>query len=254
MKNKIRNLFNSKVNLFILLAFLGILIIIILDLNDKDFNYHDILVELHGLIYDLFVFGIVLTIYEVNRERKREKEKLVQEVKEKIERYQEEINDFRFWHSEEAKFRISGLVKRLTNLGFKKVNLSHCYLQNANGVMSHEEMQEWNFSAANLNDTLWIMNDCSNAQFYLTKLFQSSFRNVNLTNCKFDSAILFDTQFRKCNFSGVSLEDAVVHTQDWFEEMNINENMGVEELMNKYEIYEIPKVKNEIQGYKIVRK
>ncbi|MEL0651710.1 pentapeptide repeat-containing protein [Algibacter sp. TI.3.09] len=254
MKKHIFNLFNSKINLFILLGILGVLLIIILDLIDKKFNFHDILVELHGLIYDLFVFGIVLTIYETNKERKQEKERITKAKSEKIERYKEEINDFRFWKSEEAKFRISGLVKRLIKLNEKELNLKHCFLQNANGITENEEMQKWNFSAANLNDTSWLMNNCSNSIFYLTELYQSSFRNVNLTNCKFDSAILFKTQFTECNLTDVSLVGTIVHTENWFKEMKENGNIGIKELEDKYKIFEIPKMKEERTGYKIIKK
>ena len=251
MKKYISDLFNSKVNLFILLAIIGILIILILDLYDKQFNFHDILVELHGLIYDLFVFGIDLTIYETNKERVQKDKRLEKELKKKIDRYKEEINDFRFWESDEAKFRISGLVKRLVSLNVKKLNLKHCYLDNANGITEHEEMQEWNFSTANLNNTLWILNNCTNSSFFLTKLFQSSFTKVNLTNCKFDSAILFETQFEECDFSGVSLNNTIVHSENWFQEMKFKENSGIEELEKKYKIL---KIKSEVQGFKIIKK
>ncbi|TBW25544.1 pentapeptide repeat-containing protein [Gramella sp. KN1008] len=254
MKDYFSRLTNSKVNLFILLAVLGILIIIILDIIDDLFNFHDILVELHGLIYDLFVFGVVLTFYETNRERKTLKEKAEKDKNEKIERYREEINDFRFWKSDEAKFRISGLVKRLINLDEKKLDLSHCFLQQANGITQHKEMQEWDFSAANLNDTLWISNNCVNSTFYHTQLYQSTFRNVNLTDCKFDSAFLFETNFKECNFQNVTLEDVIVHSQDWFQEMKWNKNTGIEVLEQKYELIELQESEQKILSFKIVRK
>ena len=240
---KIYKLFNSKLNVFLTLGFLGIFIVLILNFFDKDFNFHDILVGLHGLIYDLFVFGIILTIYEIRKDRI-----------EKIERYQEELNDFRFWKSEEAKFRIVGLVKRLVNLKVKKINLRHCFLENANNLTGIERMHEWDFSAANLNDTLWLMNDCTNSLFYLTELFQSSFRNVNLTNCKFESAKLYETEFTECNFKGVLLNGALVHTKNWFEEMKKRNNIYINELEEKFEIIEIPKSNEEKAIFKIVRK
>jgi hypothetical protein len=150
-----KRILSSKIGLFVLLAILCLIIMIGSDFMDNEFSYHDILVEFHGLVFDLFIFGIILTIYE---SLKSKKEKL--ELKENkrlvlIERYKEEINDFRFWKSEEAFYRIRGLVKRLVDLGEEKINLSHCYLDTEKSLSAYKNMKGWKFFAANLRNSFF---------------------------------------------------------------------------------------------------
>lgn len=89
--------------------------------RDPDgFSWHDVIVESHGVLFDLLVFGILLSIYEGLRNKK-----------DKIERLKEEIDDFRAWDEKEATFRIVGSIKRLNSFGISNVNLKYCFLKNA---------------------------------------------------------------------------------------------------------------------------
>lgn len=109
----IKNIIKSKIGLFIGLGIIVMIIAVILDFYDCNFSYHDILVEFHGLVFDLFVFGIILTIYETNKSKKEKAQADKKRKTDLIERYTEEINDFKFWKSEEAMYRTRGLIKRL---------------------------------------------------------------------------------------------------------------------------------------------
>lgn len=235
-----KNIVGSKIGLFILLAVVCLLTVIGLDFKDAQFNYHDILVEFHGLVFDLFIFGILLTIYESIRSKK---EKLESEENKRlvlIARYKEEINDFRFWKSEEAFYRIRGLVKRLVDLGEDKIDISHCYLATDKSFSTYKNMSEWKFSAANLQDSFFLMSNMEKVQFYMTNLSESSFVQVNLSKSNFGDANLYKAEFKKCDLNNIKLDGALVGNINWFEILKRNENVGVESLENKYIIDEEP--------------
>ena len=54
-------------------------------------SYKDIAVEFHGMVFDIILFGLVLTFYEWMTDRR-----------DKINRYREEIDDYLGWESDEA--------------------------------------------------------------------------------------------------------------------------------------------------------
>lgn len=235
-----KRILSSKIVLFILLAILCLIIVIKLDFLDSEFSYHDILVEFHGLVFDLFIFGIILTIYESLRSKK---EKLELEENKRlvlIDRYKEEINDIRFWKSKEAFYRIRGLVKRLVDLKEEKIDLSHCYLETDKSLSTYRNMKEWKFYAANLRDSFFLMSDMTKTQFYMTKLSESSFVEVNLMESNFENADLYKAQFKRCNLNDVKLNGALVGNINWFEILKRNKNIGIDSLENEYIIDDEP--------------
>tara|TARA_R110001583_G_scaffold175120_1_gene329684 strand:+ start:114 stop:818 length:705 start_codon:yes stop_codon:yes gene_type:complete len=225
----------------IALSILGLIIVLILDFFDAKYSYHDILVEFHGLIFDLFIFGILLTIYET---RKSKKDKII--------RYKEEINDYKFWETEEAMFRTRGLVKRLCDLNVQNIDLSHCYLATDKSLSTYDNMKNWKFSGANLSNTMFMMSTLENAQFYSTNLKEAIFIQVNLTNCSFSSAILYKTNFEKCTFTNVDISNSIVYEENWFELLESKDNIGISELKEHFELK--PNMINDIEVYRIIRK
>lgn len=244
MRFRVLKIFSSsKTNLFIGIALIGLFIVLCLDFMDSQFSFHDILVESHGLIFDLFIFGIIFTIYDSLSSRK-----------EKIKRYKEEIYDYKFWKSEEAMFRTRGLIKRLVELNEKELDLSHCYLANDISFSFYRNMINWKFSGANLKNSFFLMSDLENAHFILTNLNGATFNEVKLTNCKFNSASLYNTHFEKCTFNNTHLSDCLVKEENWFEILENNRNIGVYALKEKYRISkEQIKVDKDIM-YKLIRK
>lgn len=232
---------SSKTNFFIGITITSLIVAIALDFLDCKFAFHDILVSFHGLVFDLIVFGLVLTIYEK-----------ISSDKETIKRYKEEINDYRFWKNEQAMFRIRGLVKRLVELKEKELDLSHCFLETDKSFSQYKDMKGWTFSGAFLRESVFILSNLSNAQFYFTDLTNATFVNVNLTDCTFSSAILFDTKFEKCDFTNVELDDACVSDSNWFEKLEKNKNFGISGLTKSYIIRNVTGGNNSV--YKIIRK
>jgi uncharacterized protein YjbI with pentapeptide repeats len=80
--------------------------------------YEKILVEAHGMVMDIFVFGVL--IFYINRKSGKRME---------VKRYKDEIDDFRNWKTPESAYRITGNIRRLTRNGVTRINLSDCFLR-----------------------------------------------------------------------------------------------------------------------------
>ncbi|RWQ64603.1 pentapeptide repeat-containing protein [Mesorhizobium sp.] len=78
-----------------------------------------IYVEAWGTIFDLFFVGLLLTWFALRRDRKQN-----------IERYSEEIDDFKRWDSDEAHVRIAGNIRRLAKAGKSDLDLRGIILRN----------------------------------------------------------------------------------------------------------------------------
>jgi hypothetical protein len=243
MKKLFKKSLESKTNLFVSLTVLCLALIIIFDVLDPDFKIHDILVEFHGLLFDLLILGILLTIYESITFRL-----------ETIKRYQEELNDYKFWKTEEAMYRTRGLIKRLVDLKVKELDLSHCYLATDKSLSQYTEMQKWQFSGTNLYESFFMLANMSNCNFYISNLEESSFVNVNLTDCKFGGANLINAKFEKCDFRNAKFDDALVGSEFWFDEMERNQNINFGEIREKYSLYEFPNHNRDINIFRLNRK
>lgn len=63
-------------------------------------------VEFNGMLFDIVVFGVLISLFMRATERRRE-----------VRRQQEIVDDYKKWDSEEARFRIAGAIRRLIELG-----------------------------------------------------------------------------------------------------------------------------------------
>lgn len=152
------------------------------DVGENGFSWHDLLVEANGMVFDLFVFGILLSVYEALREKK-----------EKIERLHEEIDDFRGWDEKEAMYRIVGAIKRLKKQGVlvSEINLT-------NGFLSNAELSSADLSGANL----W------GADLTKANLWDANLTGADLTRARLSGAILIDANLKSANLSSANLSGA----------------------------------------------
>lgn len=187
---RLRNLLGDQTLFFLTAGVIAITIVGILD-----FIFHpepgDILVEAHGMIFDVILFGIILSIYSSLTERRN-----------RIRQYEEEIEDFRWWREAEASYRNAGNIRRLNRLGVHSINLHHSYLCESDleqvnlqkADLSHAELQKVEFYKANLRET--IMEEAS---LQGADLQEADLQKANLRYAKLQNAIIFETNLREAN-------------------------------------------------------
>lgn len=198
MRNRLLTLLYGLVpspTVFFSLSFLATLVslyIVNLKLDSKEFNWHDIIVESHGVLFDLLVFGFLISIYDyirVNRERG--------------ERLQEEIDDYRGWNEKEATFRIVGAIKRLNKIGLSAVNLAKCFLQNA-------DMQDLNLEKADLSYANFIDANLKYVNLRSANLLNANLQGAKLKEADVQQALLIDTNLKDTNLANSNLREALL--------------------------------------------
>lgn len=160
---------------------LGVLTILIFTLSfpfyrdDMELFYENILIEAHGMLFDLLIIGILLVWLNKNGEKQL-----------RIRRYAEEIDDYRHWKSEEASFKIIGNIKRLNKDKITQIDLFNSYLKNAN-------LNYVDLSGSNMNYVI---------------LDEASMVNSMLCRVRFNQASLKGTKLNKADFKGAFLSGA----------------------------------------------
>ena len=224
-------MFKNRLLFYLLITSSAIIIALIIDFYiDKQFSFHDIFVEFHGLVFDLFVFGIIIVIYDK-----------IKSKKDKVTRYMEELDDYRYWKSEEASFKIMGLLRRLVDNGQKEINLVCCHLPNmfdATTIKSFNDMTKWRFREANLNENTFHRINMSYCSFITTKLENTNFFHVNLTGSVFHFLGFKKTIFYGCDLTNVFFELVTVPSIDWFDDLEEKKNIGIESIREKYVVIE----------------
>jgi hypothetical protein len=94
-----------------------------------------ILVEAHGMIFDIAIIGILIFWLNQNGE-----------IRQRIRTYRDEIDDFRLWESDEAAFRTVGNIKRLNRHKIHEINLVNCYLARTN--LNYVDLKGSNLNSA----------------------------------------------------------------------------------------------------------
>lgn len=217
--------------------------------DPEGFNEHDVIVELHGVLFDLIVFGILLSIYEAIRSKN-----------EKVERLKEELDDYRGWQEPEATYRVVGIIKRLNKLGINiDIDLKYCYLKNAPFI--EPELFSANLEAANLQGARFLKGFLIGANFKGANLEDAVFLDTNLMGADFEGANLksivtsLATNFQLVNLKGANLEDVQMKHlnllkvdltganlkgayvgKGWFENLEKWEVIGIKQIKEKYEI------------------
>jgi len=162
-----------------------------------DFKWHDLKVEANGMIFDLFVFGILVTIYNAIRARK-----------EKIERLKEEIDDYRGWDEKEAMYRIVGTVKRLIREGYHEINLENCYLSDA--YLPDIDLHSAILSKANLKGSNLTGANLSGANLSKTNLKGANLTGANLSGANLSNADLTGANLSKTDLTNADLSRAIM--------------------------------------------
>ena len=222
---------SSELAISLLVAAIAIVFVAWLDYR-YGINWSDVQVEAHGLLMDIIVFGILILAFNKAREIRNLKR-----------HYHEEIEDFRDWKSDEAKYRILGNVKRLTRLGEKHFDLNRCYLKN--GWLENLELDESDLNCVNLSDA--YISNCrfKNVNFRGAKFDRATIRCSSFIECKIDSANYFDAILYQVDFSGSDLscfdESNNLHmARSIYEPENLNPTLLDKIQKQKPELFEKP--------------
>ena len=169
-----------------------------------------LLIETFGMLLDVLVIGIIILWLNEIRDKKRRKEL-------EIQRYQEEIDDFRGWDEKEATFRIVGNIRRLNKRGVTYINLIECYLMNA-------RLNEANLKRADLR----------NAKLQEALLGGANLQTAYLRGANLEGASLVFTNLQGADLLNAKLQKA------WLMRTNLSgtKNLNVEQLSKVLTLYE----------------
>jgi len=161
-------------------------------LNRFDVFFPQILVEAHGMLFDVAVIGILIFwLNKIGEERRR------------IKTYLDEIDDFRLWESDEAAFRTVGNIKRLNQNKIYSINLVNCYLAKTN--LSYVNLTEANLNSSNLSSANLVGSNMERARLNQTRLENAQLNQANLSNSFASGANFKDAVLIKANFENAFL-------------------------------------------------
>jgi len=208
ISQKIQNLYNEVVEKPLLTSSIVLLLItlIVMALSLKyylvDFSnfWPQILVEAHGMIFDIAIIGILLFWLNQNGE-----------TRQRIRTYKDEIDDFRLWESDEAAFRTVGNLKRLNRHGIYEINLVNCYLARTN--LNYVNLKGSNLNSANLSNSSLIESNLENTRLNQTNLENSNLNQINLrgayaSGSNFNDAFLIKAQLEGAFLIKTSFKNA----------------------------------------------
>lgn len=179
--------------------------------------YKNILVEAHGMLFDILVIGVfIFALHKAGEKRiKRDLD---------IKRWQEEIDDFKGWDEKEATFRIVGNIKRLNRNRINKIYLSRCYLKGAH--LERANLRGAYLRRANLRGAYLFEADLEGAHLEGanlegTDLTGAYLRRVNLAGADLRRSILTGVHLTGVHLFGAHLEGASLARADLRETKNL---------------------------------
>jgi len=147
------------------------------------------IIESVGVLFDIFILGVVFHYFKKKGEKQQE-----------IERYKEEIDDFRDWNEKEAMFRNVGNIKRLVKLGVKNLPLYFCYLKDAK--LENISLEGANFNGANLENVT-------------IDGVKTNLDKVIFQGCKFNHIFIRDAKGHEIKFSGLRVKNPTFFDSDF---------------------------------------
>lgn len=232
--------------------------------NDGQYELmNNVMFEVHGLLFDLLIFGVIIYKYDKRSEKKAA-----------IEREVNLITDLREWNTQEAAIKSVRAIKNLVELGYKGVSLfkhfmANCQLKDLNlrgsdfyktnftrsrfdnSTLSNSQFFECDLSNINFinvvlddvqffncvfDETGFINSKINKAIFSEAKLKVVGFTNSELKDANFFKADLQWAFFDKSDLTGADLRQAIVGEMDWFSKLDEWEVIGRETIKQKYKI------------------
>ena len=212
---------------FVILATLVATFSIPLFKDDPVTYFKSILIEAHSMLFDLAIIGILLLWLNKSGEKRI-----------RIKRNQDEIDDIRFWKSEEASYKILANIKRLMRDDVNKLDLNNCYLKNINlnfanlkgsnlnyadlefcslidVNLNHARLNQANFMNTNLNRANLSDSLLSGANLQKTKGIKTNFEKACLIKANLTDAFLIDGNFQHADLTGADFDNANLYMPDF---------------------------------------
>lgn len=205
----------------VLSAFIVLVISMVIVGSISISRYNDIifldglLIEAHGMLFDILIIGVFILWLNRLGERRIE-----------LQRYKDEIDDFRHWESDEAKYRIVGNIKRLNRLNISAINLMYCYLYEAifpslnlqGAKLQYANLEGAELKGANLEGANFWRTKLQNAYLWYAKLQGANLREAvlqgaDLTGANLQLADLYDANLQGANFCETDLTFALINLE-----------------------------------------
>lgn len=169
----------------------------------QDSFYAGFITNIYNSVLDFLVFSIILFVF-LGRHEKTDK----------IQLYRNNIDDCRFWYSDEAAFKNAGNIRRLQNLGISSLDLSKCTLQKIK--LKKESFVDSRFMGACLNDTNFDGSIFSKSDLQGATANKASFNQVTLSGCnlkyfEFQESQMLSANLSKCDFTKSKLCKSTFH-------------------------------------------
>ena len=159
-------------------------------IGERD-DIKNILVEYHGLLFDVLILGILLTFLQKRIDKRLAKQQKIISRDIKINTLQDTISDLKYGESEYSMLRTRGALIRLGKFGVPSIDASN----------------------ANLNKSKIIEQELNNIDFRYAvldsaDLTKSKFRNCNFSNSSFKNTLILEAVFEDCLFNFVDFKGA----------------------------------------------
>ena len=142
------------------------------------------------------LISIAVTVLIIDRLYQRRQTE--QEKEQRIKRYREELGDYLGWQSEEATYRIVGLIRRLNQEGVAEINLRRAYLKAAE------------LDGVNLGGAYLMRANLKGVNLYKANLRRAQMHAVNLEGADLREANLEEADLYEANIKGAYLVGANV--------------------------------------------
>ncbi|MCE7518707.1 pentapeptide repeat-containing protein [Vreelandella titanicae] len=168
-------------------------------LYGRDF-FENLLVEIHGAVFDLIIVGVVLYWLEQRRNKKTDLKGLRQD-----------LEDLRFYCGDDVSYITYGKLKRLISLAGNSVSIPEAKLNSLD--IKDLNLKSSNITAAvfigsRLNSPLFTDVKADAANFIDAKIQHATFCNVSFRRAKFINAQLKGVDFRHCRIEGSDFTNA----------------------------------------------
>jgi uncharacterized protein YjbI with pentapeptide repeats len=162
---------------------------------EQDSFYSGFITNMYNSALDFLVFSIVLFIYLGRHERN-----------DKVQLYQDNIDDCRFWYSDEAAFKNAGNIRRLQLLDVKTFDLSKSSLLNTK--LKEAEFIDTKFMGACLDGANFEKSIFRNSDFKGVSAKNSFFNSAKFFDCNLKYIDLYESQLKSCEFKNCDFTKA----------------------------------------------